>query len=116
MRKFYIIENNGGGIEMFVTAEDGNHFEGWFANYEFNGVRLGYDIGNIILGDDNIMMWEHNFIWEFDSQDEACHEINRILEDTDNNTVIAEYDGDAYTIYPARMSSLALEIFGMGVE
>ena len=116
MRKFYVIENNAGGIEMFVTNEDGNMFEGWFTDYEFNSELLLDDITEIINGGEYVNMWNNNFVYNFDSPEEANIEINRILDDFVNNTVIMEYDGGALTEYPHRMSSYAQEIFGWEVK
>ena len=116
MRRFYVIENNAGGIEMFVTEENSSVFEGWFTDYEFNGKRLLNDIAQIINGDEYVNMWDNNFIYGFETETEANCEINRILDDTVNNTVIAEYDGITITVFPHRMSSLTQAFFALAVE
>lgn len=120
MRKFYIIENNAGGIEMFVATEDGNLFEGWFTDYELNPGSLKFDIAELINGSDNINMWDGNIVnEEFDCEPEyATAEINEILSDTINNTVIVEGDPDTggLILYPDIMSNYAKEIFGLEVE
>lgn len=112
MRKFYVIENNSGGIEMFVTDKYGNMFEGWFTDYEFSIERLLDDITEIVNGAEYINMWYNNRVYNFDSLEEANSEINRILDDFINNTVIMEYDEGVLTEYPDRMSSYAQEILG----
>lgn len=116
MRKFYVVENNAGGIEMFVSNEDATGFDGWFTDYEFNGKRLLNDIIEILNGADYVNMWDNNFIYTFETQSEAECEINRILDDSVNNTVIVECDGISISVYPHLMSSLAKEIFGLEVK
>ena len=120
MRMFYVIENNAGGIEMFVATEDGSLFEGWFADYELSPERLKYDISELLNESDNINMWDGNIVnEEFDCDPEyATSEINEILGDEINNTIIVEGDPDTggLILYPDVMSDYAKEIFGLEVE
>lgn len=120
MRKFYIIENNAGGIEMFVATEDGEKFVGWFDSYEFSPNRLREDITELLNDADFINMWDGNLVNEiFDCDiDKATFEINSILDDAVNNDIILESDPESggFILYPDRMSSYAKEIFGLEVE
>ena len=120
MRKFYDIENNAGGIEMFVTAECSESFEGWFDSYEFSPRQLHEDIGELLNGADFINMWDGNLVNEIFDCDivKATDEINRILEDTVNNDIVLESDPESggFILYPDRMSPYAKEIFGLEVD
>lgn len=60
MKKYMVIENNGGGLALVVFAEDGETIEYIHTGYEYSQGQLSEDLENLKKGDDPAYDWEGN--------------------------------------------------------
>ena len=60
MKKYMVIENNGGGLALVVFADDGETIEYIHTGYEYNPGQLSEDLENLKNGDDPAEDWEGN--------------------------------------------------------
>ena len=113
MKKFMVIEDNGGGLTLVVFAADGETVEYIHGNYEYYPGLLAEDLERLKDGDNPAEDWDGNFL---DDEEMTAHMENP--HDCENwfpweqrgqgwNIVVDNDD-----IYPAVMGEAAQIEFG----
>ena len=111
MKKYIVIEDNGGGLTLMVFAQDGETIEYIHTGYEYNSGQLTEDLQNLKNGDDPAEDWEGN---ELDSTEgmENSEDMESWFPLEQKGTgweVVADNDG----IYPGDMGAAAKEESGI---
>lgn len=103
MKKFQVIEDNGGGLTLVVFNEDGN-IEYLHSGYEYGTPgRLLEDLESLKNGDDPKTEWEGN-------EENPQYMYDNITSFEHGWKIVA----DNYGIYPDRMGNAAYMEFGIG--
>lgn len=71
MKKFDVIENNGGGLALVVYTDDRTLVEYIHTTYEYYPARLIDDILDILGGADPFAEWDGN---EIEEEEQRCFE------------------------------------------
>lgn len=107
MKKYIVIEDNGGGLTLVVFAQDGETIEYIHTGYEYNPGQLTEDLESLKNGDDPAEDWDSN---------ELGSELPKDFESwfpwDQKGTgweVVADNDG----IYPEDMGTAAKNEFGV---
>lgn len=111
MKKYMVIEDNGGGLTLMVFAQDGETIEYIHTGYEYNSGQLTEDLQNLKNGDDPAREWDGN---ELDSTEgiENPEDMESWFPREQKGTgweVVADNDG----IYPEDMGASAKNEFGI---
>lgn len=114
MKKYYVIEDNGGGLALVVFAEDGENVEYIHSGYEYNPGQLTEDLENLKNGDDPAEYWDGN---ELDSVEgmENPEDLESWFPWNQKGIgweTVADNDG----IYPEDMGAAARVEFGIKEE
>lgn len=110
MKKYMVIENNGGGLALVVFAGDGEAIEYIHTGYEYNQGQLTEDLDNLKNGDDPAEDWDGNELGsELPKDFESWFPWNQKGTGWE---VVADNDG----IYPEDMGSAAKIEFGIEEE
>lgn len=62
MKKYKVIEDNGGGLALVVFAQDEETIEYIHTGYEYNPGQLTEDLENLKNGDDPAEDWDNNMM------------------------------------------------------
>lgn len=108
MKKFNVIEDNGGGLSLVVFAEDGETIEYIHSGYEFDPGQLSGDLENLKNGDDPAKDWEGNLLEDDEavSAMEAPEDLESWFPQDQKGPgweVVSDNDG----IYPESMGTAA---------
>ena len=114
MKKYMVIENNGGGLALVVFAGDGETIKYIHTGYEYNPGQLTEDLENLKNGGDPSEDWEGN---ELDSTEgmENPEDLESWFPWGQKGIgweVVADNDG----IYPEDMGTAAKIEFGIEEE
>ena len=104
MKKFEVIEDNGGGLALVVFGDSGN-VEYVHSNYEYNAGQLLEDIVALKQGGDPVKEWDGN-------EDDSQGWYDNITSFEYGWEVVANNEG----IYPEKMGFAAMREFGIGRE
>ena len=110
MKKYMVIENNGGGLALVVFAENGETIDYIHTGYEYNLGQLSEDLENLKNGDDPAEDWDGN---------ELGSELPKDFESWfpwDQKGIGWEVVADNDGIYPEDMGSAAQMEFGIEEE
>lgn len=108
MKKYIVIEDNGGGLTLMVFAQDGETIEYIHTGYEYNPGQLTDDLTALENGDDPANEWDGNALEEVEMTAEMDNpeELESWFPWEQKGIgweVIADNDG----IYPSAMGSAA---------
>lgn len=119
MKKYMVIEDNGGGLTLVVFSEDGETVEYVHSDYEYNPGWLSEDLKRLKNGDDPAKDWDNNMMDDeeaISAAKEYCDAEPSELEFwfpwSEKGTgwdIVADNEG----IYPKDMGSSAMEEFGV---
>ena len=110
MKKYYVIENNGGGLALVVFAEDGKTIEYIHTGYEYNQGQLTEDLEALRAGENPVTDWDGNELEETDLDNPEDLESWFPWDQKGAGwEVVADNDG----IYPEDMGAAAKEEFGI---
>ena len=113
MKNYKVIEDNGGGLTLIVSAENGETIEYIHTGYEYNPGQLKEDLENLKNGDDPAKDWDGNAM----KDEEIIAEMDdpEDLESWfpwDQKGIGWEVVADNEGIYPEDMGVAAKEEFG----
>ena len=110
MKKYYVIENNGGGLALVVFAEDGETIEYIHTGYEYNQGQLTEDLEALRAGENPVTDWDGNELEETDLDNPEDLESWYPWADKGIGwEVVADNDGT----YPDDMGAAAKAEFGV---
>lgn len=105
MKKYMVIEDNGGSLALAVFAEDGETIDYIHAGYEYNPGQLSEDLEALKNGSDPVKEWDGNELYS-DPEMEAPEDLESWFPLDQKGTgweIVADNDG----IYPDDMGSAA---------
>ena len=109
MKKYMVIEDNGGGLTLVVFAQDGETVEYIHSGYEYNPGQLTEDLDALKAGADPAKEWDGN---ELDNVDmEAPEDLESWFpweQKGQGWQIVADNDG----VYPEDMGAAAKIEFG----
>ena len=111
MKKYMVIEDNGGGLALVVFAEDGEAIEYIHTGYEYNQGQLSEDLEALKNGSDPAKEWDGNDLYS-DPEMENPEDLESWFPWDQKGTgweIIADNDG----IYPDDMGTAARLEFGI---
>ena len=113
MKKYKVIEDNGGGLALVVFAEDGETVEYIHTGYEYNPGQLTEDLEALKNGDDPAKDWDGNDL--NNAEMEAPEDLESWFP-WNQKGVGWETVADNGGIYPEDMGAAARAEFGISGE
>ena len=111
MKKWKVIEDNGGGLTLVVFTENGETIEYIHTGYEYNPGQLTEDLENMKNGDDPANDWEGNKLDSTEGMENP--EKFESWFPWDQKGPGWEVVADNDRIYPEDMGAAAKEEFGI---
>lgn len=112
MRKFEVIEDNGGGLILAVFNSEGK-VDYIHSGYEYTQGQLQIDLEALRNGDNPTNDWDGNcggLEWEYGTDPQAIY--NNIISYEYGWEIVVDNDG----IYPEKMGSAAHDEFNIPIE
>lgn len=113
MKKYMVIEDNGGGLTLVVFAADGETIEYIHSGYEYNPGQLTEDLEALNNGDDPVKDWDGNDL--NNAEMEAPEDLESWFP-WNQKGVGWETVADNGGIYPEDMGAAARAEFGISGE
>ena len=113
MKKFNVIEDNGGGLALVVFAQDGETVEYLHSGYEYNPGQLSEDLDALKAGADPALEWDNN---EVDGAEIENPEDLESWFPWNQRGIGWEVVADDEEIYPEKMGYAAKEEFSIKEE